>query len=78
MKKTTKKLSNEDKLEMQNLSRTYNQIRLKVAEFSMQHYQAIRSMEAMEARMSNFNQEITEKYGLTDESKIDPQTGEIR
>ena len=63
---------------MQNLSRVYNQVRLKVAELSMQHYQALRNMEAVEARMSKFNNDITEKYNLTDESKIDPQTGEIK
>ena len=74
----SKKISSEELSEMQNLSRVYNQVRLKVAELSMQHYQALRNMEAIEARMSKFNQDVTEKYNLTDESKIDPQTGEIK
>lgn len=78
MKKIKNKISSEELSEMQNLSRVYNQVRLKVAELSMQHYQALRNMEAIEARMSKFNQDVTEKYNLTDESKIDPQTGEIK
>lgn len=73
-----KGLTQEELNEMNGLSRMYAQIKSRVADASMMHYQALRNMEAVEARMQKFNNDITEKYKLKDDAKIDPQTGEFK
>ncbi len=75
---TPSKITSEELSEMQGLSRAYNQVRAKVADLSFMHYQALRNMEALEARMGKFNEDITKKYKLKDDAKIDQVTGEIK
>jgi len=72
------KISSEELAEMKQLSSSYKKIKEAVAEFSMRHYTALRNMEAMEARMSKFNNDITEKYSIKEGSYIDSETGEIK
>lgn len=73
-----KGLTKEELDEMTGLSRLYAQIKSRVADASMMHYQSLRNMESVEARMQKFNNDITEKYKLDDKAKIDPQTGEFK
>ncbi len=73
-----KGLTQEELNEMNGLSKLYDQIKSRVADSAMMHYQSLRNMEACEARMQKFNSEITEKYKLNDDAKIDSQTGEFK
>jgi hypothetical protein len=63
---------------MKGLNRAYQEFKLRIADSEIMKSQAIDAIKAVESRMSKFNNDLVEKYNVSEDTKIDMHTGEFK
>jgi len=74
----TKGITKEELEEMKGLNRVYQEFRLRIADAEIMKSQAIDNVKAIESRMAKFNNDIVEKYDVSEDTKINMSTGEFQ
>lgn len=78
MDSKAKGITQEELEEMKGLNRAYQEFKLRIADAEIMKSQAIDAIKALESRMSKVNNDLVEKYNVSDDTKIDMQTGEFK
>jgi hypothetical protein len=73
-----KGITSEELEEMKGLNRAYQEFKLRIADSEIMKSQAIDAIKAVESRMSKFNNDLVEKYKVSEDTKIDMHTGEFK
>lgn len=73
-----KGITPEELEEMKGLNRAYQEFKLRIADSEIMKSQAIDAIKAVESRMSKFNNDLVEKYKVSEDTKIDMHTGEFK
>ena len=73
-----KGITPEELEEMKGLNRAYQEFKLRIADSEIMKSQAIDAIKAVESRMSKFNNDLVEKYNVSEDTKIDMHTGEFK
>jgi len=73
-----KGITPEELEEMKGLNRAYQEFKIRIADAEIMKSQAIDAVKALESRMSKVNNDLVEKYKISDNTKIDMQTGEFK
>ena len=73
-----KGITSEELEEMKGLNRAYQEFKLRIADSEIMKSQAIDAIKAVESRMSKFNNDLVEKYNVSEDTKIDMHTGEFK
>lgn len=74
----TKGITKEELEEMKGLNRVYQEFKIRIADAEIMKSQAIDNIKAIESRMAKFNNDIVEKYSVSDDTKINMSTGEFQ
>lgn len=72
-----KGITAEELEEMKGLNRAYQDFKLRIADYELMKAQAIDGVRAVESRMAKFNNDIVEKYKVSDDTKINMSSGEF-
>lgn len=78
MDSKAKGITPEELEEMKGLNRVYQEFKLRIADAEIMKSQAIDSIKAIESRMAKVNNDIVEKYNVSDDTKINMSTGEFQ
>lgn len=73
-----KGITPEELEEMKGLNRAYQEFKLRIADSEIMKSQAIDAIKALESRMGKFNNDLVEKYKVSEDTKIDMHTGEFK
>jgi hypothetical protein len=73
-----KGITSEELEEMKGLNRAYQEFKLRIADSEIMKSQAIDAIKSLESRMSKFNNDLVEKYKVSEDTKIDMHTGEFK
>lgn len=73
-----KGITPEELEEMKGLNRAYQEFKLRIADAEIQKAQALDGVRAVEARMGKFNNDLVEKYKVSEDTRIDMHTGEFK
>lgn len=72
-----KGITSEELEEMKGLNRAYQEFKLRIADAELMKAQAVDGVRAVESRMAKFNNDIVEKYKVSDDTKINMSSGEF-
>lgn len=72
-----KGITAEELEEMKGLNRAYQEFKLRIADAELMKAQAVDGVRAVESRMAKFNNDIVEKYKVSDDTKINMSSGEF-
>jgi hypothetical protein len=73
-----KGITPEELEEMKGLNRVYQEFKLRIADAELMKAQAVDGVRAIESRMAKFNNDIVEKYKVSEDTKIDMHTGAFK
>jgi len=73
-----KGITPEELEEMKGLNRAYQEFKIRIADAEIMKSQAIDAIKALESRMSKVNNDLVERYKISDDTRIDMQTGEFK